>query len=361
MSFPFKPRELNRSLTRDKDAAVRATNNDAFESKIACMDRGYFHDNFLSRMKHKYLNLSLTPKDPPRRPPIINRGTFARVLLKQTIVERFLSHYTTPVQIISLGAGFDTFSYNLIDRCTTFPSFSYVEIDLPDVVLQKQSLAEEFLSVEHGPFKQCSKDGHLFQGIAKGCDQTHYTLTSCDLRELDSLDNILQSLNIKPDRPTLILAEIVLVYMEPEHSDALISHLGSFFTDEKCFINIEHVSPGDEFGKQMVMNIAARGSPLLGLRKYTTVESQRQRFLKNGWTSVDATTMLQAFRNRLTKQENNRLQRVEMLDEFEEFHMLMTHYCVVIAAVGGNDGSEKLLTKLVQKMDDDSKLIRSGD
>lgn len=361
MSFPFKSNRANRSLTRDKDAAVRATNNDAFESKIACMDRGYFHDNHLSQMKHKYLNLSLTPKDPPRRPPIINRGTFARVLLKQTLVERFLSRYTTPVQIISLGAGFDTFPYNLIDRCTTFPSFSYIEIDLPDVVLQKLSLAEDSLSVEHGPFKQCSKDGHLFQGIAKACGHTHYALTSCDLRELNSLDTVLQSLNIKPDRPTLILAEIVLVYMQPEHSDALLSHLGSFFKDEKCFVNIEHVSPGDEFGKQMVMNIAARGSPLLGLSKYTTVESQRQRFLKSGWTSVDATTMLQAFQNRLTKHENNRLQRVEMLDEFEEFHMLMMHYCVVVAAGGGDDGGKKLLTKLLQQMDDDSKPTRSGD
>ena len=54
-----------------------------------------------------------------------------------------------------------------------------------------------------------------------------YVLLPGDLRESELIVREVQQTGLKPDVPTLILAECVLVYMPPEDSQALVSKLGS--------------------------------------------------------------------------------------------------------------------------------------
>jgi tRNA wybutosine-synthesizing protein 4 len=51
------------------------------------------------------------------------------------------------------------------------------------------------------------------------------------------------------------------------------------------------IKPDDAFGRQMLMNLEARGCPLKGLHATPDLKSHRQRFLSNGWQWAEAEDM----------------------------------------------------------------------
>lgn len=63
-----------------------------------------------------------------------------------------------------------------------------------------------------------------------------YCLLPVDLRDLLGLQAILQSAGFDPSVPTYVLAECVLVYMEPHESAALLRHLGQTLPAAVCVV-----------------------------------------------------------------------------------------------------------------------------
>ena len=63
-----------------------------------------------------------------------------------------------------------------------------------------------------------------------------YSLLPVDLRDLDALQSSLESAGFRPHVPTYILAECVLVYMEPHESAALLKHLGQQLPSAVCIV-----------------------------------------------------------------------------------------------------------------------------
>ena len=57
-----------------------------------------------------------------------------------------------------------------------------------------------------------------------------YSLLPADLREGNNVRGALQKAGIDPALPTFVLAECVLVYMEPAESAALVSCLGGLLS-----------------------------------------------------------------------------------------------------------------------------------
>ena len=57
-----------------------------------------------------------------------------------------------------------------------------------------------------------------------------------DLRDLKSLQQSLESAGFQPELPTYVLAECVLVYMEPSESAALLRHLGQQLPSAVCVV-----------------------------------------------------------------------------------------------------------------------------
>ena len=57
-----------------------------------------------------------------------------------------------------------------------------------------------------------------------------------DLRDLGALQSLLQSAGFQPNVPTFVLAECVLVYMEPHESAALVKHLGQQLPSAVCVV-----------------------------------------------------------------------------------------------------------------------------
>ncbi|TKR80682.1 hypothetical protein L596_014716 [Steinernema carpocapsae] len=93
----------------------------------------------------------------------------------------------------------------------------------------------------------------------------------------------------------------------------------------------------DNFGKIMLENLQTRGIGLLGLNACEDLDTQRKRFLTNGWTNAEAWTMNDVYKN-LDPKEVERIEKLQMLDERELLSQLLDHYCLVYAA---KDASER--------------------
>ncbi|CAM9736840.1 unnamed protein product [Ectocarpus fasciculatus] len=216
-------------------------------------------------------------------------------------------------QVISLGAGKDSLFFRLMDR-ETAASGGYYEVDFPAVSRWKAGLVAK-------------------TPILSALANDLYKLVAADLRDIAALEDALITAGVDLAAPTIFLAECVLVYMEPADSNALLQWCASNFPDS-LFAAYEMTSPHDAFGKMMKQNIERMGCMLPGLEPYPSLLSQEDRFKKAGWDSANAIDMLKVFQELLDPAEVRRASKIEILDEVEEWELIMHHYCLVVAAKG---------------------------
>lgn len=245
-------------------------------------------------------------------PPLINRGYYARHTLIRSLLLHFLefSHSSTePPQVVVLGCGFDTLYFQLRDAREIAAGVLYVECDFPDVVAAKRSIMD---------------------GLGLGVQNMH-SLVGADLRDVDGLMAKLEAAGVRRDAPTFFLAECVLVYMDVGHSNALLQRISSEFRAAMAVV-YEQVNPSDPFGRQMMFNLRARGCPLKGVLE--SLEAQRERMAQCGWEDVRSENLLRLFNTCIPREDIARINRLEMMDEEEEWNLLLQHYSITTARNG---------------------------
>lgn len=92
----------------------------------------------------------------------------------------------------------------------------------------------------------------------------------------------------------------------------------------------EQIHPSSKFGHQMMKNLEARGSPLLAVYSTPTLTAHKERLLAQGWQTAFAADLNDVYRHHLDPQDRLRIEAIEMFDEFEEWHLIMAHYCVAV-------------------------------
>uniref|UniRef100_A0A7I4DZ98 Leucine carboxyl methyltransferase 1 homolog n=1 Tax=Physcomitrium patens TaxID=3218 RepID=A0A7I4DZ98_PHYPA len=199
----------------------------------------------------------------------------------------------------------------------------FVEVDFAEVTKKKTMLiaTKEVLVSKLGPTKPEIDPG-------KGeIVSEHYSLLPCDLRDLKTLDDAFTKAQLDAKLPTLILAECVLIYLEPTVSRQVVKWCAEKF-ETAAFVTYEQIHPDDAFGQQMLRNLESRGCPLLGLHDTPTLESKERRFTDLGWQRALAMDMDAIYHQQLDPIDRGRIERLEIFDEFEEWNIMQAHYCV---------------------------------
>uniref|UniRef100_A0A453QL51 Leucine carboxyl methyltransferase 1 homolog n=2 Tax=Aegilops tauschii subsp. strangulata TaxID=200361 RepID=A0A453QL51_AEGTS len=258
-----------------------------------CVTKGYMKDDYV----HHFVRRTT------KRAPIINRGYYARWSVLRKLMLQFLnagsgSDDQKRKQILSLGAGFDTTFFQLQDE--GLAPYLYVELDFQEVTSKKAAIINHYNDMKEklGPDASIS--------IEKGeVTSTNYKLFSADIRDIPKLDAVIRMAEMDPSLPTFIIAECVLIYLDPTSTDAIVSWASEKFSSAIFFL-YEQIHPDDAFGEQMIRNLER----------------------------AVARDMLKIYNDFIDSGERRRIERLELFDEFEEWHMMQEHYCV---AYGIND------------------------
>ncbi|XP_045395822.1 tRNA wybutosine-synthesizing protein 4 [Lemur catta] len=311
--------------------AVQSTNDSSALSKSSLAARGYVQDAFAA----------LLVPGAARRAPLIHRGYYVRARAVRHCVRAFLERTCAPsdgprAQILSLGAGSDSLYFRL-KTAGHLARAAVWEVDFPDVAWRKAERISETLEL-------CALTGPFQKGdpaSALCLESSDYRILGLDLRQLERLDEALAAAGLDAASPTLLLAEAVLTYLEPDRAAALIAWAARRFPNA-IFAIYEQMKPQDAFGQFMLQHFRQLNSPLHGLDHFPDVEAQRCRFLQAGWTACSAVDMNEFYRRFLPAEERRRMENLEPFDEFEEWHLKCAHY-FILAASRGDTLSQPLL------------------
>jgi [phosphatase 2A protein]-leucine-carboxy methyltransferase len=293
-----------------QDDAVRSTNDDAASCKRSAVQLGYWSDPYVQ----------LFVRAAERKPPEINRGYYARVTAIRQLVTQFIELTKRVCQVVNLGAGFDTLFWVLSD--SGLAPRTWVDVDFESITTTKVHYIQGMRPL-HEKLAAPEFMGSELHSVGG------YHLVSCDLRRSADVMAALDTCGMDRSLPTAFIAECVLVYMPASDSTALLHTLTQHYTTA-FFVNYEQVNMGDKFGQVMMENLQLRGCTLAGAQHCMSLQTQQARFLSTGWQLADAMHMLDVYKS-LPQADIARIERLEMLDDYDMLVQLFEHYCVTWA------------------------------
>ncbi|KAK6544191.1 carboxy methyl transferase for protein phosphatase 2A [Orbilia ellipsospora] len=320
----------------DKDRIVQQTDIDALVSRCSAVKTGYLSDPYAEL----FLETS-APRD--RRYPLINRGTYIRTIALDQLVDGFLSQApTAQKQIISLGAGSDTRFFRLAAANKSL-RLLYHEFDFPQVTIRKIEAIKRHKELSSIISEFSSTGGQVFDDAAPGFQtdmrtgslkSASYYIHPLDLRTLKPGTPLPEG--IDPKLPTLFISECCLIYLSPTETDDIFKWITTSFgqpsesnSNGVGILLYEPIGGDDPFGKVMVRNLSQRGIVLKTLQRYSTLERQKERMRMLGFNSgmgaCDVNFIHDAW---IGGDEKERIDKLELLDEREEWVLLAKHYCI---------------------------------
>ncbi|KAL5594618.1 hypothetical protein BROUX41_001537 [Berkeleyomyces rouxiae] len=325
------------------DAVVQGTDDDAAVSRLSAVELGYLTDPFAG-----YFAGSSGGRGPTRRLPIINRGTYTRTWALDRLVAGFLrsaAEVGRGAQIVSLGAGTDTRALRLFaqrqqQRQQVDVDLVYHEVDFPRTAAQKLATVrahQALLDVLPDPREAEGASG-AGQGAASVKTWTsapgaggRYFCHGVDLRHLGTAagagEGDVELSGLRAGVPTLLLSECCLCYLEAHEARRVVAYFAGRVADLGVAV-YEPVRPDDAFGRMMVSNLAARGIRMPTLEEYRAPQDQEERLRTAGLEKTSARTVAWLWGRWVPEEEKARVDRLEGLDEVEEWELLADHYVI---------------------------------
>ncbi|TLS28701.1 hypothetical protein PpBr36_01274 [Pyricularia pennisetigena] len=308
------------------DATIQGTDTDAAVSRSSAVDLGYLDDPFAQY----FVQNAVGPSS----------RTYTRTAGLDVLVNRFLGvadgdqqqkrgQQHQQRQIISLGAGTDTRSLRLLNRHGA-AGIVYHEIDFPLICAKKLNIVKAAPALRNLlPDPQIEDDGSWQCSTP---NDGRFWCHGLDLRKLASQqqqpdDAPVDIKGLRTDIPTLLISECCLCYLQVSEAKSVIK----WFSDRIPSLGIviyEPTKPDDPFGKTMISNLAARSISMPTLSIYRQPADQDTRLRDAGFENARHMTVNDIWSQWVAPEEKERVDRLEGLDEVEEWELLAGHYVV---------------------------------
>lgn len=175
-----------------------------------------------------------------------------------------------------------------------------------------------------------------------------YALHAVDLRNTAELDEAIAAAGMDTQRPTLVILECVLAYLEANEAAAVLAWAARKFPTG-AVITYDPTRPHDAFGRQMLVNLQARGCPFRSIAAAADPEQHAARLRQCGWARAECCDMNTVYRGVLDPHSRRAAERLELLDEVEEWHLMLAHYVLALGvSEPGPDGLLRDLTLNIQ-------------
>ena len=305
---------------------VQSTSNDALKTKISCVISNYYKDPFICYMEpgsnhKKFL-------------PLINRGTYCRVFAINSKLHEAINNFRkldeykdSKINIIILGSGFDTTYFNLMSEGYT--NIEFYEFDYKEIINKK--------------LKYISKAKPLLNIINK--NKNNYHLINCDITNKKLFTETLNNIKTQENDLTIVICECLLVYIEESVTIEMISCLTEKFSNI-YLLEYDLIGPDDPFGKEMVDNLKTRDIYLKGFDDVKNINDQINRLKKLNFEDINIVDMYHVYFNVLPLEERKRIEKLELMDEFEELNLLQRHACFGFANKCKNEKFKNLINKM---------------
>ncbi|CAG9583519.1 putative leucine carboxyl methyltransferase [Leishmania major strain Friedlin] len=285
--------------------ALIQTAHDACSRKVHCVRKGYLNDPFVSFFEKDHTIVNS---------PLMNRGTWLRTTAFENCVRGFATAAGQPIQVINFGAGMDTLYFRLKHSDPQFPVQKFMELDLADLVAEKERIIKRHSEM------------HSLVG-------SQYVLVSCDLYDAKGVAKALKE-HLHGGTPTIMIAEMVFVYIEGSVTTNLLRTVMSDVIEpgtKTMLVTYDAIQPFDRFGKVMVENLQHFGADFKGIGDFPTPEAHAGRCSELGFKAVKSVTMKNLYLG-VPRQIQIRLNKLEMIDDWEEWNLMHEHYCFVVAS-----------------------------
>lgn len=132
-----------------------------------------------------------------------------------------------------------------------------------------------------------------------------------------------------------------MAYIPAENIRNFIGFCSTNFTTF-ALLDYDMYRPDDPFGKMMVHNFKQRGIPLVGMEFFFSEEAIKKEYQQFG-LSIDLYSMRDMYYKHLDQTERRRIEKLEFLDELEEFWLVQEHYFMSLSKSHATATSESSL------------------
>lgn len=312
-----------------QDDQVMSTNSSSIVSKRS-VEKLYYPDelHFFRFFVKKF----------QRRAPLINRGYHLRLHVIDVLVRDFLMQPQKEGEwkqkvVVNLGCGSDVLPWQCLSRYPDLCKMvKFVDVDFPDLIERKRQTVEATPELK-GMLGWPREPGELAPPLV--FESNEYVQIGCDLRDLKTLREGLEMVVDLENCSFLFVAEVSITYMETDGADKVIEWASSQRDAE--FVLLEQILPSGKdhpFATTMLNHFNKLNTPIKSVATYPTLDSQLQRFSSRGFNSVLGWTLWQAWADErfLSAADRRKLDEVEPFDEWEEFALFASHYCIIHAS-----------------------------
>ena len=305
---------------------VQSTSNDALKTKISCVLCNYYKDPFIL-----YMEPGMNHK---KFLPLINRGTYCRVYAINSKLHEILNNFrkfeeykNSKINIIILGSGFDTTYFNLMTE--GYKNIEVYEYDYKKIIEKKM--------------QYISKYKQLSEIINK--NNNNYHLIDCDITNKKLFSESLNNIKNSEKDLTIVICECLLVYIDKDITVEMLSTINDKF-DNVYLLEYDLIGPDDPFGKEMIDNLKTRDIVLRGFNDIKNIKDQTDRLKESKFEDVNIVDMYYVYFKLSPINDRKRIERLELMDEFEELNLLQKHACFGYASKCKNDKFKGLISKM---------------